>query len=315
MADKRSGTCCARRAWMSACKEGEIESMRGIMIQGTASDVGKSLIVTALCRLLLQKGFQPAPFKSQNVTNYAYITEDGKELGKAQVLQAEACRLEPLPEINPILLKPAKPGRSEVVWLGERLEVISGMKYREQYYSKAVETIQHSLAKLRELSDFLVIEGAGSPVEMNLKKREVVNMKVAELADVPVILVADVQRGGLFASVVGTLDLLEPQERGRVKGIIINKFHGDPLLFDEGKQWLEARTGIPVLAVLPYLADHQLEEEDALSPPTKKLQLEEQEMMNSKEETYNQLAAHLQKHLDWEKFISIVSEAEKESIG
>lgn len=287
--------------------------MKGIMIQGTASDVGKSLIVTALCRLLLQKGFQPAPFKSQNVTNYAYITDDGKELGKAQVLQAEACGLEPLPEMNPILLKPAKPGRSEVVWLGERIEVISGMKYRERYYDKAVETIQHSLETLRQLSNFIVIEGAGSPVEMNLKDREVVNMKVAELADVPVILVADVQRGGLFASVIGTLALLEPHERSRVKGLIINKFHGDPLLFEEGKQWLEDHTGVPVLAVLPYLADHQLEEEDALSPPTNKRQQAEQTLMNDKETTYNQLAAHLQKYLDWKRFMAIVDEGERET--
>ncbi|GLY11576.1 cobyric acid synthase [Pseudobacillus badius] len=285
--------------------------MKGIMIQGTASNVGKSLIVTALCRLLLQKGFQPAPFKSQNVTNYSYITEDGKELGKAQVLQAEACRLDPLPEMNPILLKPVQPGGSEVVWLGERIEVVSGMKYRERYYHQAVETIQHSLKKLAGLSDFVVIEGAGSPVEMNLKDREVVNMKVAELADVPVILVADVQRGGLFASVVGTLALLDPHERSRVKGLIVNKFHGEPLLFEEGKQWLEKQTGIPVLAVLPYLADHQLEEEDALSVPSVKSQPEEQKLLNNKEATYNQLAEHLQKYFDWEQFLAIVEKEER----
>ena len=285
--------------------------MKGIMIQGTASDVGKSLIVTALCRLLLQKGFRPAPFKSQNVTNYSYITNDGKEIGKAQVLQAEACALDPLPEMNPILLKPKKPGRSEVVWLGEQIEVISGMKYREQYYDRAVETIQRSLKKLAELAGFLVIEGAGSPVEMNLKDREVVNMKVAELADVPVILVADVQRGGLFASVIGTLELLEPHERSRVKGLIINKFHGDPLLFEEGKQWLEDRTGISVLAVLPYLDDHQLEEEDVLSLSNRKTrQLEEKTQMKNKEDTYNQLASHLQKYLDWEKFTAIFDQEE-----
>ncbi|WP_053104059.1 cobyric acid synthase [Bacillus sp. FJAT-27231] len=288
--------------------------MKGIMIQGTASDVGKSLIVTALCRLLLQKGFQPAPFKSQNVTNYSYITEDGKEIGKAQVLQAEACALDPLPEMNPILLKPAEPGRSEVVWLGERIDVIAGMKYRGQYYDKAIETIRYSLEKLSELADFLVIEGAGSPVEMNLKDREVVNMKVAELADVPVILVADVQRGGLFASVVGTLELLEPHERSRVKGVIINKFHGDPLLFEAGKSWLEERTGIPVLAVLPYLADHQLEEEDVLSLSNRKEpSLAEKTKMKDKDATYNQLASHLQTYLNWEKFMAILEPEEHDS--
>ncbi|KAB7705375.1 cobyric acid synthase [Bacillus aerolatus] len=293
--------------------------MKGVMIQGTASDAGKSLVATALCRLLVQKGFRPAPFKSQNVTNNSYVTDDGKEIGKAQVLQAEACNIEASPEMNPILLKPSGSGRSEVIWLGEQMEVILGMEYREQYYERAVKTIRQSLETLSRQADFLVIEGAGSPVEMNLKHREVVNMKVAELADVPVILIADINRGGLFASVIGTLELLEPDERKRVKGLIVNKFHGDPALFDEGKQWLEERTGIPVLAVLPYLADHQLEEEDALSltnrPSSSGREPEkEQTIMKEKEETYNQLAGHLQEYLDWEKFLSIVSGSKKENI-
>ncbi|MFK2826114.1 cobyric acid synthase [Bacillus sp. B190/17] len=285
--------------------------MNGIMIQGTASDVGKSFIVTALCRLLVQKGFQPAPFKSQNVTNNSYVTGDGKEIGTAQVLQAEACKINVGPEMNPILLKPSGSGRSEVIWLGERIERISGFTYRKQYYEKAITVIKQSLERLSSKADFLVIEGAGSPVEMNLKKNEVVNMKVAELADVPVIMVADIRRGGVFASIVGTLELLDPYERARVKGIIINKFHGEPALFDEGKQWIEERTGIPVLAVLPYLADHQLEEEDALAGERKVEK--EQKIMKDKEETYNQLADHLQKYLDWEQLLSIIGGHVKES--
>lgn len=239
--------------------------MKGIMLQGTASDVGKSLVATALCRLLWQKGFKPAPFKSQNVSNNSYVTASGKEIGRAQGLQAEACQLEAIPAMNPILLKPSGSGRSEIVLRGERQSTISGMAYRETYYETALQVIEQALNELNDLADFLVIEGAGSPVEMNLKKREVVNMKVAEMADVPVILIADINRGGLFASVVGTLELLEPHERERVKGLIINKFHGDPKLFAEGKQWLEERTGLPVLAVLPYLPNHRLEGEDSLS--------------------------------------------------
>ncbi|WP_100330349.1 cobyric acid synthase [Bacillus xiapuensis] len=238
--------------------------MRGVMFQGTASDVGKSLIATAFCRLLVQKGFKPAPFKSQNVSNNSYVTADGKEIGRAQGLQAEACGLEALPVMNPILLKPSGSGQSEVVLMGERQDTISGMAYRDRYYESAIEWIGASLEQLSRIADTIIIEGAGSPVEMNLKQKEVVNMKVAELADVPVILVADIHRGGLFASVVGTLELLEAQERERVKGIIVNKFRGDPALFKEGVQWLEKRTGIPVLAVLPYI-DHQLEGEDSLS--------------------------------------------------
>ncbi|WP_203363905.1 cobyric acid synthase [Bacillus sp. REN10] len=239
--------------------------MKGVMLQGTASDVGKSLIATALCRLLWKKGFKPAPFKSQNVSNNSYVTASGKEIGRAQGLQAEACRLEAIPVMNPILLKPSGSGRSELVLRGERQQTIAGMAYREHYYETALQVIEQSLDELKGLADFLVIEGAGSPVEMNLKKREVVNMKVAEMADVPVILIADINRGGLFASVVGTLELLEPHEKQRVKGLIINKFHGNPDLFAEGKKWLEERTGLPVLAVLPYLPNHQLEGEDSLS--------------------------------------------------
>ncbi|WP_046174740.1 cobyric acid synthase [Domibacillus indicus] len=239
--------------------------MRGIMIQGTSSDAGKSFISTALCRLLLQKGYRPVPFKPQNVSNNSYVTADGKEIGRAQGLQAEAAGLEASPFMNPLLLKPAGNGSSEIVLFGERLEVMSGMAYRKSYYEQAVNAIKTGLKEAKKLGDTLVIEGAGSPVEMNLKKREIVNMKTAELADVPVVLVADIDRGGLFASVVGTLALLDEAERQRIKGIIVNRFHGDPAYFEEGKKWLEEYTGLPVLAVLPFLPGHALEGEDSLS--------------------------------------------------
>lgn len=239
--------------------------MRGVMIQGTSSDAGKSFIATALCRLLREKGYRPVPFKPQNVSNNSYVTVDGKEIGRAQGLQAEAAGLEARPCMNPLLLKPSGNGTSEIVLFGERLEVMSGMAYRTDYYERAIGAIKQGLQEVSKLGDVVIIEGAGSPVEMNLKKREVVNMKMAEIADVPVILTADIDRGGLFASIVGTLTLLEEHERARVKGIIVNRFHGEASFFEDGKVWLEKYTGIPVLAVLPFLPDHALEGEDSLS--------------------------------------------------
>jgi adenosylcobyric acid synthase len=239
--------------------------MKGVMIQGTASDVGKSFIVTALCRILANEGVKVAPFKSQNMSNNSYVTRDGKEIGRAQGIQAEAARLEPTVWMNPILLKPRSDSHSEVVYLGKAIETLSGRGYRDNFYEKGLAVIKRSLHKLQEEFDVVVIEGAGSPVEINLKDRELVNMRVAELADVPVVLVADIDRGGVFASIVGTLDLLEPKERQRVVGVIINKFRGDITLFEDGVLWLEEKTGVPVLGVLPFVEDHMIDGEDSLS--------------------------------------------------
>lgn len=239
--------------------------MKGVMIQGTASDVGKSLIVTALCRLFSMEGISVAPFKSQNMSNNSYVTVDGKEIGRAQGIQAEAAQTEATAWMNPILLKPKSERQSEVVFLGKALDTLSGMEYRESFYEKGIEVIRESLQQLQQQYELVVIEGAGSPVEMNLSDRELVNMKVSELADVPVILVADIDRGGIFASIVGTLELLTDEERSRVKGLLINKFRGDLSLFEEGIAWLERRTGIPVLGVLPFLENHMIDGEDSLS--------------------------------------------------
>ncbi|MDR7001823.1 cobyric acid synthase [Neobacillus niacini] len=239
--------------------------MKGIMIQGTASDVGKSLVVTALCRILSNEGVKIAPFKSQNMSNNSYVTVDGKEIGRAQGIQAEAARTEATVWMNPILLKPRSHQDSEVVYLGKAIETFSGREYREQFYEKGLEVIQESFHQLSKEFEMVVIEGAGSPVEINLKDRELVNMKVAALADVPVILVADIDRGGVFASIVGTLELLDPEERKHVAGLIINKFRGDITLFEDGIQWLEEKTGIPVLGVLPYIDHHMIDGEDSLS--------------------------------------------------
>lgn len=241
--------------------------MNGIMFQGTASDVGKSLIVTAICRLLAGEGYRVAPFKSQNMSNNSYVTSDGKEIGRAQGLQAEAAGTEAIVWMNPILLKPRSDQQAEVVLLGETFQTLSGRDYRDTFYEKGIATIKEALSRLEKDYELIIMEGAGSPVEINLKDKELVNMKVAELADVPVILIADIDRGGVFASIVGTLGLLSPRERSRVKGIIINKFRGDIELFTDGISWIEAKTGLPVLGVLPYLDQHMIEGEDSLSLP------------------------------------------------
>lgn len=238
--------------------------MNGIMIQGTASDVGKSLVVTGLCRLIANEGYAVAPFKSQNMSNNSYVTIDGKEIGRAQGIQAEAARTEASVWMNPILLKPRSDQHAEVIRFGTSYSTFSGNDYRNSFYEMGLKSIELALRHLQEAYDVIVMEGAGSPVEVNLKDRELVNMKVAEMADVPVILVADIDRGGVFASIIGTLELLDESEKKRVKGLIINKFRGDPDLFKDGITWLEERTGIPVVGVLPYV-EHRIEGEDSLS--------------------------------------------------
>ncbi|WP_298824314.1 cobyric acid synthase [uncultured Planococcus sp.] len=236
--------------------------MRGIMIQGTASDVGKSMICTAFCRILSDEGVKVAPFKSQNMSNNSYVTVMGEEIGRAQGVQAEAARTVATADMNPILLKPESGMKSQVVLFGKKLETMDGMDYRSQFYEKGLAAIDQALGNLAKDFTHLVIEGAGSPAEVNLNDRELVNMTVAKRADVPVILVADIERGGVFASIVGTLALIP--ERERVKGLIVNKFRGDARLFDDGVRFLESYTGIPVLGVIPYMASHEIEQEDSL---------------------------------------------------
>ncbi|MBP2242414.1 adenosylcobyric acid synthase [Cytobacillus eiseniae] len=241
--------------------------MLGVMIQGTASDVGKSLVATAICRAFANEGIQVAPFKSQNMSNNSYVTIDGKEIGRAQGIQAEAAKTAATVWMNPILLKPTSDQHSEVVLFGRATETLSGKGYRDSFYEKGLEAIQSALDQLDQEFDVVIMEGAGSPVEINLKEKELVNMKVAQMADIPVILVADIDRGGVFASIIGTLELLALEERERVKGLIINKFRGDLSLFEDGVKWIEERTGIPVLGVLPHIDNHMIDGEDSLSIP------------------------------------------------
>lgn len=241
--------------------------MQGLMILGTASDVGKTMVQTLLCRYFANQGYRVAPFKSQNMTNFLVRTKDNKYIARSQALQAEAAKAEAITEMNPIVLKIVENQQAEVFLRGEAVEIVSGRAYREQFYERGLATIEDSLKVLEENYDLVLAEGAGSPVELNLKNRELVNMKVAEMADLPAILVADIDRGGVFASVTGTLNLLTAAERARVKGIVINKFQGDMSLFTEGKKMLEEATGLPVLGILPLIS-HRIEEEDSFSQPT-----------------------------------------------
>ncbi|MBH5316493.1 cobyric acid synthase [Paenibacillus sp. GSMTC-2017] len=238
---------------------------RTIMIQGTASDVGKSLVTAALCRIFTGDGWKTAPFKSQNMSLNSYVTWDGKEIGRAQGMQADACGILATTDMNPILLKPTKEMSSQVVVHGVPLKEFEAREYREEYLPIAGGIVRESLGRLRQDFDIVVLEGAGSPAEINLKDRDIVNMRMAAWADAPVILVADIDRGGVFASIVGTLELLEPEERDRIRGFIINKFRGDVSLLKPGLDWLEERTGKPVFGVLPYLNGLELEDEDSLS--------------------------------------------------
>ncbi|MGG3558610.1 cobyric acid synthase [Peribacillus frigoritolerans] len=237
---------------------------RSIMIQGTSSDVGKSLICTAFCRVFSNKGLRVVPFKSQNMALNSYVTLDGGEIGRAQGVQAEAARITATTDMNPILLKPKQDMVSEVIVHGKHFLDMNAKSYRSQFVQEAMPIIRKSMEKLQDEYDIIVLEGAGSPAEINLKDRDIANMRMAKLADAAVILVADIDRGGVFASIIGTLALLDQEERDRVKGIIINKFRGMRELLDDGIEWVEKETGIPVLGVLPYL-DVNIEAEDSLA--------------------------------------------------
>lgn len=251
-----------------------IESVQAatLMVQGTASDVGKSILTAALCRILVQDGWQTAPFKSQNMSLNSYVTYDGKEIGRAQGVQADACRILATTDMNPILLKPKQDMVAQVVVHGKPYLDLDARTYRESYLPQAEVIVKDALKRLRSQYDVVVLEGAGSPAEVNLKDRDIVNMRLAGWAEAPVLLVADIDRGGVFASIVGTLEILTPEERDRVKGFIINKFRGDVSLLKPGLDWLEERTGKPVLGVIPYLPQLGIEDEDSASLDSKRVQ-------------------------------------------
>ena len=234
-----------------------------LMVQGTTSDAGKSTLVTALCRWLIRQGVAVAPFKPQNMALNSAVTAEGGEIGRAQAVQAQAARLAPHTDMNPVLLKPNSDTGSQVIIHGRAVTSMNAVAYHD-YKAIAMQAVLASHARLSAAYPVVMVEGAGSPAEINLRANDIANMGFAEAVDCPVLLIADINRGGVFAHLVGTLELLSPSEQARVKGFIINRFRGDIALLQPGLDWLEARTGKPVVGVLPYVMDLHLEAEDGI---------------------------------------------------
>ena len=237
--------------------------MSTLMVQGTTSDAGKSTLVTALCRWLIRQGVAVAPFKPQNMALNSAVTAEGGEIGRAQAVQAQAANLAPHTDMNPVLLKPNSDTGSQVIIHGRAVTSMNAVAYHD-YKAVAMQAVLASHARLSQAYPVVMVEGAGSPAEINLRANDIANMGFAEAVDCPVLLIADINRGGVFAHLVGTLELLSPTEQARVKGFIINRFRGDIALLQPGLDWLEARTGKPVVGVLPYVMDLHLEAEDGI---------------------------------------------------
>ncbi|MGL4829712.1 MAG: cobyric acid synthase, partial [Vibrio sp.] len=241
-----------------------IPTSKALMVQGTTSDAGKSVLVAGLCRVLARRDIKVAPFKPQNMALNSAVTPDGGEIGRAQAVQAQACGIAPSVHMNPVLLKPNSDTGAQVILQGRALFNMEANAYH--YYKKvAMDTVMDSFQRLQNDYEAVMIEGAGSPAEINLRANDIANMGFAEKADVPVIIVADIDRGGVFAHLYGTLALLSESEQARVKGFVINRFRGDIALLQSGLDWLEQKTGKPVMGVLPYLHGFDLEAEDAIS--------------------------------------------------
>ena len=235
------------------------------MLMGTASHVGKSILTAALCRIFFREGINVCPFKAQNMALNSFVTAEGLEMGRAQVAQAEAAMLEPVVDMNPVLLKPTGNSTSQVIINGRAVGVMSAAQYHNGYSLKAFDAVKAALNRLDQQFELLVIEGAGSPAEVNLKDNDIVNMRVAKYLNAPVILIADIDRGGSLAALVGTLELLDPDERDLVKGLVINKFRGDVSLFTPAVDFLERKTAKPVLGVLPFIDRLGIDDEDSVS--------------------------------------------------
>ncbi|MDU6596647.1 MAG: cobyric acid synthase, partial [Veillonella sp.] len=241
-----------------------------IMFQGTSSNVGKSILCTALCRILYRMGYKTVPFKAQNMALNSYVTKWGDEIGRAQVAQAEAAGIDPIVQMNPVLLKPTGNQSSQVVLMGKPVGVYSAKEYHTHYSLTALDKVKESLAFLDENFEMIVIEGAGSPAEVNLKANDIVNMRIAKMTQAPVFLIADIDRGGAIASIVGTLELLEPEERDLIKGIVINKFRGDIKLLEPALTFIEEKTGKKVVGVIPAIENLDIDEEDSVALENKR---------------------------------------------
>lgn len=283
---------------------------KAIMVQGTMSSAGKSLLVTGLCRVFRQDGRRVAPFKSQNMSSYSFATKDGREMSRAQAVQAEACGMEPSVRMNPVLLKPNSDTGSAVIVNGE----LRGSKIAREYYAMKHTLVPDILRAYRALaaeSDIIVIEGAGSPAEINLAENDIVNMGMARMASAPVLLVGDIDRGGVFAQLYGTIALLPQEEQRLVRGLIINKFRGDPDILAPGVAMLEELAKKPVLGVLPYLRV-DIEEEDSQSESLRGRAAGAQDGTEPKntreyrETQYDLLADALRKNIDMQAVYSIL---------
>lgn len=265
------------------------------MIQGTTSSAGKSLFCTGLCRIFKKKGLKVVPFKSQNMSSIFFTTSDGKKISSAQALQARAAGIEPRPEMNPILLIPKTDVGSKVIILGEEKKEMKAREYFE-YKKTCKPMILKTFQKLEKENDIVVIEGAGSPAEINLNQNDIVNMGMAEMADAPVLLIADIDRGGVFAQLYGTVMLLPEKDRNRIKGMIINKFRGDKSLLDPGIKMIEDLVKIPVIATIPYM-HLELADEDSLIDDDKKCNTQAQSDAELEKEL-DKLAALIEENSD-----------------
>lgn len=276
--------------------------MANIMVQGTTSSAGKSILCTGLCALFKKKGFKPAPFKSQNMSSKFFVTEDGKKISTAQALQAEACGLEPSAYMNPILLVPKSDTGASVILMGEEKADMSARGYFE-FKKSCKPLILTAYKKLEAEHDIVIIEGAGSPAEINLNQNDIVNMGMAEMADAPVLLISDIDRGGVFAHLYGTVMLLAEKERRRIKGLVINKFRGDKSLLNSGIKMIEDLLNIPVAGVIPYL-NINLEDEDSLvseSKPNMNLQTQDERRAE-----FEKLAQVIEDSLDMKLIYEII---------
>ncbi|MFH1774686.1 MAG: cobyric acid synthase, partial [Methanobacteriota archaeon] len=237
-----------------------------LMIQATASFAGKSFLAMSFCKIFADKGYKVAPFKAQNTSLNSFVTKDGKEIARAQALQAFAAGVEPTVEMNPILIKPKGESKSQLVVNGKPLRDIEARNYyREFVLTQGMQVIKKAFEKLEKKYELIIIEGAGSPAEINLYEQDIANMRVAEVANAPVILIADIERGGVFASIYGTINLLKEEHRKKVRGIVINKFRGDEEILKPGVEMIQDLTGKPVLGVIPFIKDLQLPDEDSVS--------------------------------------------------
>src|SRR6202167_2823030 len=240
-------------------------SARALMILGTASHVGKSLLTAGLGRIFSDEAIRVAPFKAQTMSLTSAATPDGREIGRAQALQAEACRVAPCAEMNPVLIKPSSDTGAQIVLLGKVWGQVTASDYHQRRVEDLFPPVLESYKKLAASHDLILLEGAGSPAEINLRKHDIVNMRMAHAANAACLLVGDIDRGGVFAALLGTIELLDPEDRARIRGFVINKFRGDAELLRPGVEMMEQRLGIPCAGVVPFLRDLGLEEEDGVA--------------------------------------------------